>query len=136
MKTSTDTKGDLGEFIMVELERRGIVVSKPRELPKVPATWRIFTAATAASPRTLAATAQACSIAEVLGFCFALFSASREERPLSSDESFFFSIGGGSGHFSRTGTGLVVSFLAHQQVLTIRKYEHGIHIGFVDHDVA
>src|SRR6185369_5880564 len=109
MKTSTDTKGDLGEFIMVELERRGFVVSKPGELPRVPATWRIVTVATAASPRSLAAMAQGCSIVEVLAFCFALFSASREERPLSSDESFFFTIGGGSGHFSRTSTGLVVS---------------------------
>lgn len=136
MNTATYIKGDLGEFIMVELERRGIVVSKPGALPKVPATWRIVTVVTAASPRALAATAQGCTIVEVLAFCFSLFSAAREERPLSSDDSFFFTIVGGSGHFSRTSTGLVVTFLAQQLVLTIRQYEHGIHVGFVDHDVA
>src|SRR3989442_6359846 len=85
MKTSPYSTGDLGEFIISELNKRGVAVSKTADLPRLSATWRPVTAAFAGTPKDLGARVQACSLADVCSFCFTVFSRFRVHPPGSND---------------------------------------------------
>ena len=135
MKTSPDGAGDLGEFIIAELNRRGVALSKTTDLPRLPATWRTVTVEIAGTPKDLGARVQGCSLADVSAFCFSVFSRLRVHRPGSNDNdrNFFFSVAGGSGHFDTTSTGLVVSFITLGIALTIGESDQELQIGFAEH---
>jgi hypothetical protein len=134
MKTSSDSKGDLGEFIISELSRRGVALSKTVDLPHLSATWRTVTVGIADTPKDLGARVQGCSLTDVSAFCFLLFSRFRVHRPGSNDNdrNFFFNVAGGSGHFDNTGTGLVISFITLGVILTIGESDQELHIGFAE----
>jgi len=134
MKPSPIT-GDLGEFIVSELGRRGVALFKTADLPRLPATWRTITVEIGGAAKDVGAGAQGCSLDKVLAFCFSLLSSFRVDRPFSndSDSSFWFSINGKQGNFTRTDTGLVVSFIAWGVSLTISESGQDIFIGFAEH---
>ena len=135
MKTLPDSTGDLGEFIISELNRRGVPLSKARDLPRLPATWRTVKVEIAGTPKDVGVGAQGCSLGNVLGFCFSLLSPFRVHRPSSkdSDRSFLFTVNGKQGNFTRTDTGLVISFITLGVALTIGESEQELHIGFAEH---
>jgi len=136
MEPSSDIQGDLGEFIISELRRRGVALSnKMTDFPRMYATWRIVTIEIEDAPMELGARVQGCSFAEVSAFCFSVFSRFRVTRPGSNDNdrSFFFSIAGDSGHVDNTGTGLVISFITLRIALTIGCSDEELHIGFAEH---
>jgi len=135
MKASSDTKGDLGEFIISELNRRGVPLSKTDDLPRLPATWRTVTVEISGTPKDVGAGAQGCSLGNVLAFCFSLLSRFRVQRPFSkdNDSNFSFSINGNRGNFTRTDTGLVISFITFGVSLTIGESDQELHIGFAEH---
>ena len=137
MKTSPDSTGDLGEFIIAELSRRGVALSKTGDLPRLSATWRTVMVEIAGTPNNLGARVQGCSLAEVSAYCFLVFSRFRVYRAGSNDNdrSFFFSIAGGSGHFDNIGTGLVISFVTLGVALTIGESDQELHIGFAEHSL-
>jgi hypothetical protein len=136
METSPDSTGDLGEFIISELNKRGVALSMSADLPRLSATWRKVTAEFVSTPKYLGVRVQGGSLADVSAFCFAVFSRFRVHRPRSNDNdrNFFFSAaGGGSGHFDNTGTGLVISFVTLGVALTIGESGQELHIGFAEH---
>jgi hypothetical protein len=135
METSTDSAGDLGEFIISELNKRGVALSKTADLPRLSATWRMVTAEFAGKAKDLGARVQGCPLTDVSAFCFALFSRFRVHQPGSNnnDRNFFFTTAGGSGHFENTGTGLVISFITLGVALTIGESGQKLYIGFAEH---
>ncbi len=135
MKPSPASGGDLGEFIVAELNKRGITVSTTGGSPSLPATWRVVTVKIVGAPKDVGVEAQGCSLADACAFCFSLFSGLRVHRPFSNDndERFFFTIAGGSASFARTSTGLVVSFIKLGVMLTVAGSENGLHVGLADH---
>jgi hypothetical protein len=135
MKTSPDITGDLEEFIILELNRRGVPLSKTSELPRLAATWRTITMEIAGALNDAGVGAQNCSLADVSAFCFSLISPFRVQRPFSRDNerSFWFSIDDKPGSFLRTSEGLVVSFIESNIGLTVAASEHGLFIGFAGH---
>jgi hypothetical protein len=134
MKTSSDTKGDLGQFIISELSRRGVALSnKSDDLPPLSASWRTVTVEIAGTSKDLGARVQGCSLADVSAFCFSVFSRFRVHRPNDNDGNFFFSVAGVTGHFDHTGTGLVISFITLGVALTIGESDQELHIGFAEH---
>ena len=135
MKTSPSGTGDLGEFIIAELHKRGISLSKPNELPRLPATWRAITVEIAGAAQELGVGAHGCSLDNVLAFCFSLLSPLRMDRPFSkdTDKSFWFSIDGKRGSFTRTDIGLVISFVEWGVSLSVGESDQELHIGFAEH---
>ena len=133
MGTPSVSEGDLGHYIIAELNRRGgFTVSRTRGLPRLPATWHTVTVELAGVPKDVGALAQGCSFTDVSAFCFSLFAGLRRHRPLSADndERFVFTIGGGDAHFQKMSTGLVIIFIKQRMTMTIGEYEHGLHVGF------
>jgi len=139
MDTPSFSEGDLGDYIIAELSRRGgFTVSGTRGLPRLPATWHTVTVELAGVPRDVGASAQGCSFTDVSSFCFLLFAGLRQHRPLSedNDERFVFTIGGGDAHFQKTSTELAITFIKQRMTMTIAEYEHGLHIGFAEYGPA
>ena len=132
MKTSPASTGDLGEFIIAELHKRGISLSKPDELPRLPATWRAITVEIAGAAQELGVGAQGCSLSNVLKFCSSLLSPLRVNCPFSkdNDRNFWFSIDGKQGSCTGTDTGLVISFIPWGVALTVSESNKELHVGF------
>ena len=138
MNKSPDTKGDVGKFIIAELNSRGIALPNRADLPSLPATWRTITLEIAGAPKNVGVGVDGCSLADVSAFCFSLFSAFRVQRPFSNDNdgSFFFSVNGKPGNYMKTDVGLVVSFITSGVAVTLADSEHGVFIGFAERPVA
>jgi hypothetical protein len=134
MNANCETKGDLGEFIISELNRHGVPLRKTCELPRLPAMWRPVTVEIGGAPKELGVRAQGCLVENVVNFCLSLLSPLRVHRPFSkdNDRSFWFSIDGKQGSFTRTDTGLVISFVAWGVTLSIGESGQGLHVGFVE----
>jgi len=134
MKTSPESTGDLGQLIISELNGRGVALPKPPDPPSLPTTWHTFTLEIR-GVKGLAVRALDCSLDKVADFCFLLLSPFRVYRPFSrdNDRSFWFSVDGKEGSFSRTDTGLVVSFITWGVSLTIGESDEGLHMGFTKH---
>lgn len=135
MKTSPDSTGDLGQFIISELNKRGVVFSTIADLPRLPATWRMVTVKIAGEDKDVGVRAKGCSLDEVLDFCFSLLTPLRVHRPFSkdNDKSFWFSIDGEQGNFSRTDSGLVISLITIGVALTVAQSDQELFIGFTEH---
>ena|SRR5437867_3808264 len=135
MENSPETKGDLGEFIIAELKKRGIPLSKTVDLSDLPATWRTIAVEMAGAPKDVGVGAVGCSWATVVDFLFSLFSRYRVHRPFSNDNDrqFWFTIDGKHGSFARTHTGLVISFLASGFSVIASDTEYGLFVGFADY---
>jgi hypothetical protein len=135
LKPSSAKTGDLGVFIVAELNKRSIPLPKAGEPPRLPATWRTFTIELARKRSGLAVTAQGCRSENVVTVLFSLLSPLRVDRPFSkdNDRNFWFSIDGREGSFSRTDTGLVLSFIAHGVSSKIAESDQKLHLGFSKH---
>lgn len=130
-------------------------------LPGLPASWRArVTPDISDRPRTLILSARGCSFDDITVFCLALFAASRRDSMQKlftrksatgttawvnargqfkrdakpDDRDFDFQISGGSGHFSRTDSGIAVFFLK-QRTMTfaVAETKEGLELAFTDH---
>jgi len=155
MKNPPFTSGDLGEFILKELGRRGITLEKGRDLSELLASWRTRTTPDIPErPSSLVLSVRGCTFDDVARLSFALFSQSRNNSPhvlftthnstgttvlvdplrKETDQEFGFHIPGGSGHFSRTQAGIVVFFhLRKTASFVVAEREKELEIVFTEH---
>jgi hypothetical protein len=161
MRKALSSGGDLGEFILAELNRRGIAMRKVTALPQLLATWRSHTTPDVKDrPTCLVLSVRACTFGDIASFCSALFSGSRKESPhvlftkqsatgttllvnarqqsdrdrKQCDREFDFLITGGSGHFSWSDSGIVVFFHGlNTTTFILAEAEEGIEIVFTKH---
>jgi hypothetical protein len=132
MKTSPASTGDLGELIIAELHKRGVAVSKPDGLPRLPATWRPIIVEVAGAAQELGVEAQGCSPDSVVAFFSSLLSPLQVKRADSTDNDsdFWFNMGGRSGKFMKTDMGLVICFAPWGVVVTVAGPSEELHVGF------
>ena len=135
MKASPDSTGDLGEFIVAELDKRGVPLPEASEPSRLPATWRTFTIELEGDRTGLAVAAQGCSWEKVVAFLFTLLSPCRVHRPFSkdNDNSFWFSFDGKEGNFKRTDRRLVILFITCGVSLVVGESQQGLDLGFSKH---
>jgi len=161
MRDSFVTSGDLGEFVVAELQTRGIRMARTPMLPDLPASWRSrMTPDISGRPRSLILDVRGCPFEDISAFCGALFLPFRRGPSLAAfskqsvtatilrvnaprwpktqdspnDRDFDFEISGGSGHFTRTDSGIAVFFHKFRTTtFAVGETDEGVRISFTDH---
>jgi hypothetical protein len=131
LKVRADDKPELGDFILAELNNRGVLIPFVGKVPTLAATWREFEINVPGRDKGLAVEAHGCSFEDACAFCRLLLSPLRLQRRFANDneESFWFSIDGKEGSFSKTDSALVISFIDLGVGLTIAKAETQLNVG-------